>query len=107
MPITKTAKRALRVSKRKEAVNKRIRAKLEIAIRLAKKEKSEDAIRHAFSATDRAAKSNIIHKNKAAHIKAKLSKLLSLRAIGPKGPGAKEKATKGKPRKTSGASKKK
>jgi small subunit ribosomal protein S20 len=76
MPITKTAKRALRSSKRKKEVNDRIRTKLEIAIRLAKKEKSKKAISNAFSAADRAAKVNLIHKNKAARIKSQLSKLL-------------------------------
>lgn len=77
MPITKTAKRALRGSKRKKEINDRIRAKLEIAIRMAKRKKSKIAISDAFSAVDRAAKKNIIHKNKAARIKAQLSKLTS------------------------------
>lgn len=75
MPVTKTAKRALRGSKRKETVNKITLAKLEIAIKLAKKTKSKKDISQASSLADRAAKENTIHKNKAARIKSQLSKL--------------------------------
>ena len=76
MPITKTAKRALRSSKRKAVVNQRIRTNLEASIRVAKKKKGTKNILAAISHVDRAAKKNIIHKNKAAHIKSTLSKLL-------------------------------
>ncbi|OGM29839.1 hypothetical protein A2630_04125 [Candidatus Woesebacteria bacterium RIFCSPHIGHO2_01_FULL_44_10] len=72
MPITKTAKRALRVSGRKAAVNTTTRTKLEIALRKAKKTKTVKAISKAFSAIDRAAKKRLIHKNKAARIKSQL-----------------------------------
>lgn len=77
MPVTKTAKRALRSSKRKEEANKQIRSQLEIAIRVAKKEKSDKAVSSASSLADRAAKKNIIHKNRAARIKSSLSKIAS------------------------------
>ncbi len=76
MPVTKTAKRALRGSKRKEIVNKIALSKLEIAIKSAKKSKSKKNIEAAVSLADRAAKSSSIHKNKAARIKSQLSKLL-------------------------------
>jgi small subunit ribosomal protein S20 len=75
MPVTVTAKRALRSSARKAIVNKLIISKLEMSLREAKKLKSEKAVRHALSMTDRAAKKNIIHKNKASRIKSALSKL--------------------------------
>ena len=75
MPISKTAKRALRSSKKKFEVNNEVRTNLEIAIRKAKKTGSAKDIRNAISATDRAAKKGIIHKNKAARIKSKLAKL--------------------------------
>lgn len=76
MPVTKTAKRALRVSQRKAEVNKKILSNLESLIRTAKKEKSEKSVSAAVSAVDRAAKKNFIHKNKAARLKSQLSKLL-------------------------------
>lgn len=76
MPVTKTAKRALRGSKRKEIINKIILSKLEVAIKAAKKGKSKKAVETAASLADRAAKTATIHKNKAARIKSQLSKLL-------------------------------
>lgn len=74
MPITKTAKRALRSSKRKGLRNSRLIADLEAAIRIAKKDKKEASIKKAISFTDKAVKKGIIHKNKAARIKSRLSK---------------------------------
>ena len=76
MPITKTAKRALRGSKRKEKINKVIISKLEASLRLAKKSGKKEAVLKAISLADRTAKMKIIHKNKAARIKSTLSKLL-------------------------------
>ena len=75
MPVTVTAKRALRSSKRKAIVNKLIISKLEVSLREAKKAKTESAVRKAISYVDRAVKKNVIHKNKAARIKSTLSKL--------------------------------
>ena len=74
MPVTKTAKRALRVSKRKYTVNSQIRSKLEASIRAAFRSGKNDDVREAISNTDKAAKKMVIHKNKAARIKSRLSK---------------------------------
>lgn len=76
MPITKTAKRALRSSKRKEARNNQRKAELDVAIRQFKKKPTKKAIQKTVSLVDRAAKKNLIHKNKAARIKSKLEKIL-------------------------------
>lgn len=76
MPVTKTAKRALRVSKRKVEQNKLVRNNLEVAIRVAKRSKKEKDVVNASSLADRAAKRNVIHSNKASRIKSSLSKLL-------------------------------
>lgn len=76
MPVTKTAKRALRGSTKKESVNKLIVSRLEIAVRTAKNKKAQAMILKAMSFADRAAKKKVIHKNKAARIKSQLSKLL-------------------------------
>ncbi|OGM21954.1 hypothetical protein A2863_02495 [Candidatus Woesebacteria bacterium RIFCSPHIGHO2_01_FULL_38_9b] len=77
MPVTKTAKRALRSSKRKQAINKAVISRLEIAVRKAKKSKLAKDINSAISQADRAAKKKTVHKNKAGRIKSSLSKLLS------------------------------
>lgn len=84
MPVTKTAKRALRSSKRKERVNKQIRVNLEMALRMAKKNKGSKYVLKAITLSDRASKKNIIHKNKAAHIKSSLSKLLPRKKVASK-----------------------
>ena len=76
MPVTKTATRALRSSKKKAQINRALKSRLEIAIRLAKNKKSEETIKEAISLTDRAAKRKIFHQNKAARMKSGLSKLL-------------------------------
>ena len=56
MPVTKTAKRALRSSLRKEAVNRVIVSKLEIAIRKAEKTRKAETVSKAISLADIAAK---------------------------------------------------
>jgi len=76
MPVTKTAKRALRSSKKKQKVNQNIISRLEIAVRQAKKTKSKADIKKATSLADIAAKKNTIHKNKASRIKSRLDHLI-------------------------------
>lgn len=77
MPVSKSAAKALRKDKRRTAMNKPVRSKLKNAVDAASKAKSETALSAAFSAIDRAAKKRVIHRNKAARLKSKLSKLLS------------------------------
>ena len=83
MPVTKTAKRALRGSKAKETVNKIIVANLEVAVRMARKSKGREKILKAVSLADRAAKKGVIHKNKAARIKSQLNKLMQASTAKP------------------------
>ena len=75
MPVTKTAKRALRSSKKKQINNKRTTTALEIAMRKAKKKPTKKAISEVYSLADKTAKKGIIHKNKAARIKSRFSSL--------------------------------
>jgi len=75
MPVTKTAKRALRSSNRKRDFNSLVRSKLEATLRVAIRTKKPNDIKTAISSTDKAVKKNLIHKNRAGRIKAKLSKL--------------------------------
>lgn len=76
MPVTKTAKRALRGSIRKQKVNTLITVRLDAAERQAKKSKKESDVLKVMSLADVAAKNKVIHKNKAARIKSRFSKLL-------------------------------
>jgi len=78
MPITKAAKRALRVSARKREQNLVYIENYKKAVRdvrqafAGKPEDTQKLILTAFAALDRAAKVNVIHKNKAANLKSKL-----------------------------------
>lgn len=77
MPVTKTAKRAFRGSENKKKVNRAVANALDIAVRQARRAKTESAVIKAMSLADRTAKQKIIHKNKASRIKSQLSKLLT------------------------------
>ena len=82
MPITKSAKKAIRVSARKKAVNdQRKRAMKEIIKKiekLAKTDKKEAAklLAAAYQAIDKAAKIGVIKKNNAARKKSRLARLV-------------------------------
>jgi ribosomal protein S20 len=75
MPVTKTAKRALRGSKRKLALNNLLRKRLEVSIRTARKTKKKEHVLAAISLADIAAKRKVLHKNKSSRIKSSLSKI--------------------------------
>ena len=76
MPILKNAIKALKVSKKKTIINGQIKSKLKTAIDEMKKNPEAKKLSAAFSAIDRSVKKNILQRNKAARIKASLSKLL-------------------------------
>lgn len=77
MPVTKTAKRALRVSTVKKSVNAKIRTALEIAVKTMRLKPTEVNLKKVFSAADTAVKKDVIHENKASRIKSSASKLIS------------------------------
>lgn len=81
MPITKSAKKAIRGSARKKAVNDRrvkaMRDLLKKIEKVAKKDKGEalKMLSGAFAAIDKAAKGGVIKKNNAARKKSRLARL--------------------------------
>ena len=75
MPVLESSKRALRAAKRKAALNAVIRKKYKEALKEARKNPTEENIKKAYSLLDKAAKTNVIHKNKAARLKSRLMKL--------------------------------
>jgi len=75
MPVTKSARKKLRKDKKRELDNKRFINLLKKSIRLAKKDPKTKNVQKAISLADKAAKKNIIHKNKAARIKSSLAKV--------------------------------
>lgn len=81
MPITQSAKKALRGSARKRVVNDVRRKKMRSTIKDTKRlivtsVQSEKELSAAFQAIDKAAKRGVIKKNTAARKKSRLVKLL-------------------------------
>lgn len=82
MPITQSAKKAVRGSLRKKAFNdQRKKAMKEVIKKIEKtsktdKKAAEKMMSQAFAAIDKAAKRGVIKKNNAARKKSRLSKLV-------------------------------
>lgn len=82
MPITKSAKKALRVSRRRRVINLRVKHSYKDAVRDVRKtathvttEARKNTLSQAYSKLDKAAKKGIVHKNKASRLKSRLAKL--------------------------------
>ena len=87
MPITRNAKKALRSSLKKKAVNDRTKKTLKEGVKtiqklvVAKKWKeAKDSLSAGYSAIDKAAKKGVIKKNTAARKKALLSRMAKERS---------------------------
>jgi small subunit ribosomal protein S20 len=84
MPITSSAKKALRQNKKNKASNTIKKEAYKKAVKnyrkLVTSKKPEDAIsemKTAFKALDKAARTNVITKNKASRLKSRLAKALA------------------------------
>lgn len=66
----------MRQSEKKGAANREIKYKLKDLTLEFKKKPAKDSYAALSSALDKAAKTNVIHKNKAARLKSRMSKLL-------------------------------
>ena len=84
MPITKSAKKLIRVSSRKKVFNDARKKTMKDAIKNIEKMvasgKKADAVKMlpgAYQAVDKAARANVINKNNAGRKKSRLAKLLA------------------------------
>lgn len=77
MPVLKHAKKKLRQDKKRTADNLKIKKAYKKLLKVAKLEKTTEAISAAYQAIDKAAKKNILHDNKAARLKSSLTKVAS------------------------------
>lgn len=77
MPVLASSKRALKQALRNKKINDRVRKKMKEAIKAFRIKPSKEALRLAYSAIDMAKKKKVIHKNKAARLKSRLTKILS------------------------------
>ncbi len=76
MPIIRSAIKKLRKDKVRTAKNRKRKLILKAAIKKIRSTKSKKDLQAVFSALDKAAKVRLIHKNKAARLKSRLSKLV-------------------------------
>lgn len=75
MPVTVSAKKALRRDRTRAVVNRRLRNQLKKALKQARAKPTKKLLSQASSMLDRAAKKRIIHPNKATRLKSRLVKL--------------------------------
>jgi len=95
MPLLKHAKKKLRQDIKRTVERKKLKTLYKSIIKKAKEEPSPVAISAAFMAIDKAAKKNLMHDNKAAHLKSALSKVtVGVKSVVPKKSAAAIKATK-------------
>ncbi|OGY65696.1 MAG: 30S ribosomal protein S20 [Candidatus Harrisonbacteria bacterium RIFCSPLOWO2_01_FULL_44_18] len=79
MPITQSAKKALRQSLRRRARNITQKKALKEVVKAYKKSPSAENLSLVYKKLDKAAKTNLIKKNKASRLKSRLSKLVTSR----------------------------
>jgi len=77
MPVTKSAKKKLRKDKKRTKTNLIYKTNYRNAIKKLKKSRNPDLLTEVYSKIDKAAKKGVIHKNKAARLKSKITKLIS------------------------------
>lgn len=81
MPITSSAKEAIRNSARKRIINDRRRRTLKDSIKEAKSVKTQDALNAAYAAIDKAVKGGVIKANNGARKKSQVAKALVAQTV--------------------------
>lgn len=76
MPVIKSARKKLRVDKKRESQNKKMRSLIDLTIKRAERKPTPGSVGEAFRVIDKSVKKDIMHKNKAARLKSRLSKLI-------------------------------
>lgn len=84
MPNTKSAQKAMRQSRRRNAINLRTRSKYKSAVKETRghisagsAKDAAEALKKAMSALDKAVKKKVIHKNTADRKKSRMAKALA------------------------------
>ena len=84
MPNTKSASKAMRQSRRRNAINLRTKDKFKAATKKVRKSITDanaagaaEALREAMAALDKAVKKNVLHKNTASRRKSRLAKAIN------------------------------
>ncbi|MBI2009693.1 MAG: 30S ribosomal protein S20 [Candidatus Chisholmbacteria bacterium] len=74
MPITTSARKALRRDIRRTVFKRRIREQVSLAVKQARWRPTSDSLKKAQATLDRAAKKKVLHPNTAARLKSRLIK---------------------------------
>ena len=112
MPVTKSAKKALRTATRRKQENVLQRAAFKGALKSVRKAVETGStelaslVSAAQSSLDKAAKNNTIHPNKAARLKSRMAKRLTTEAVAATPKKIKTAASKSKAKATTAAKKK-
>lgn len=77
MPNIKSAKKRVKVIKKKTLRNKMIKSNLKTVIKAANADVNQETVRAAIKKVDQACAKGIMHKNQAARKKSQLAKLLN------------------------------
>ncbi|KKQ29673.1 MAG: hypothetical protein A3H17_02905 [Candidatus Levybacteria bacterium RIFCSPLOWO2_12_FULL_37_14] len=75
MPVIRSAKKKLKVDRKRESSNKKAESFINFIIKKTQTKPTPGNIQEAFKAIDKGVKKDIFHKNKAARLKSRLSKL--------------------------------
>ncbi|MBI2326844.1 30S ribosomal protein S20 [Candidatus Curtissbacteria bacterium] len=89
MPVTKQAIKKVRQDRRKTVYNLRVKKIYKATVSAFGKKPTIAGLSAVYRALDRAAKVNVIHKNKASRLKSRLSKLIKVKKVSKKSAGAK------------------
>jgi len=79
MPVSFSAKKALRRDRRRTIVNQKIKKNIKQAVKKARRKPTKKNLVEAARLLDRAAKKKVIHHNKAARLKSRLASLFTKR----------------------------
>ena len=77
MPVTKQAIKKVRQDRRKTAINLMRKTAFKKVVQAFRKKPTVKGLVAVYKALDRAAKTNVIHANKAARLKGRLTKLIT------------------------------
>lgn len=75
MPVTKQARKKLRQDAKREIRNRDLKSKFKKTLKNTRVSPTAKKLSEASKVIDKAAKKNVIHKNKAARLKSRLAKL--------------------------------
>jgi ribosomal protein S20 len=103
MPVTTSAKQALRKDRKRNLNNNKVRLKLREGLKEFRKAPSNEQLSQVYSLIDTAAKKNLIHHNKAARLKSQMSGLVN--SDSSKTVPSVKPPTSAKPKKTAKSSK--